>query len=666
MAITAQSKDELLSAALATDLPVVPGVEPVSLKAPEPVAAPVDFSAAKADKPLPVKESYMAAVKPDMDALEKAEEEKLKFAALEKIDLADREAAKQFKLGESASQQKREILDDPARAQYKKALEDKAKPFIPYEENAQDMMALFGLLNVVGFAIGSGGKEYSQAAMSAMNGMLEGHRKGREDLYKKEKSIFETNQRQLDSRIKQLLAFMQDNQLLTNMDKTARDQAIQSEFLQMGANFLSEYYKKNGYGKTVETLKEMVRASGKAAELVAKEEARAAEQDFTLRLESQRAREARERERDKVLAQYDLASQTLTAQAKLAASNNNFALEKEISRRAFDLAKAKADWTHGENLSEINRKHAADIELARIKRDEVRDKDTAEYRLREKDYQDKRLGFEKDRLAETERHNREKEKIDREAAKNRAAGSGTSTSSGKGGAVQFRYNQAMTNAGNQLANEIENAASLPISATPPVLAEVLTDPTKGLSDAGKRFFSQKITDEEARAFQQVFAGMTRAITTIEASGRPSGATEGAIREFAKSQPRAGDKKINIYLSLAQSKQVMDILVKDLKAAEANSTQIAQAEEAKKRVDSFITWTVRDVNRIISSGARTLVDPKVQSALGTSQNLNEFNKQVGSRVSKDYATEADAEKAFKAGTLKSGDKVNIGGVSGTWE
>jgi hypothetical protein len=198
------------------------------------------------------------------------------------------------------------------------------------------------------------------------------------------------------------------------------------------------------------------------------------------------------------------------------------------------------------------------------------------------------------------------------------------------------------------------------------LAEVLTDPTKGLSDAGKRFFSQQITNEEARAFQQVFAGMTRAITTIEASGRPSGATEGAIREFAKSQPRAGDKKINIYLSLAQSKQVMDILVKDLKAAEANSTQIAQAEEAKKRVDSFITWTVRDVNRIISSGSRTLVDPKVQSALGTSQNLNEFNKQVGPRASKNYATEADAEKAFKDGTLKSGEKVTIGGVSGTWE
>jgi len=660
----AKDNTALLGKALGTDLAVSPAAETVALKPPEQKAAPVDFSAAKADKPLPVKEDYMTAIKPDMDALRVAEEEKLKFAGLEKIDLAEREAAKQYKLSESAAQQKKEILDDPARAEYKKALEDKAKPFVPHQENAEDMMMLFGLLNVVGFAIGAGGKEYSQAAMSAMNGMLEGHQKGRDDLYKKEKSIFETNQKQLDSRIKQLLAFMQDNELLTNMDKTARDQAIQSEFLQTGATFLSEYYKKNGYGKTVETLKEMARASGKAAELVAKEQARAAEQDFSLRLETQKAKETRERERDKVLAQYDLASLKLNEEAKQAKANRDFRLEEEKLRRSFEIEKAKADWTHGEALAEINRTHATNIELARIERDKIRDKDTAEYRLKDKNYQDKRLKLEDDRYKETVRHNKAIEAL--RAKEVAAKGSDAKTFSGKGGAVQFRYNQAMTNAGNQLANEIENAASLPISATPPVLAEVLTDPTKGLSDAGKRFFSQKITDEEARAFQQVFAGMTRAITTIEASGRPSGATEGAIREFAKSQPRAGDKKINIYLSLAQSKQVMDILVKDLKAAEANSTQIAQAEEAKKRVDSFITWTVRDVNRIITSGARSLVDPQVQSALGTSQNLNEFNKQVSPRASKNYATEADAEKAFKAGTLKSGDKVNIGGVSGTWE
>lgn len=425
------NKDALLGNALKTKFAVNPAAETVALKPPEPIADPVDFFAAKTDRPLPVKEDYMAAIKPDIDALRIAEEEKLKFAGLEKIDAANREAAKQKSLGESAAQQRREILDDPSRVEYKQALEAKAKPFIPHEENAQDMMALFGLLNVVGFAIGAGGKEYSQAAMSAMNGMLEGHQKGRDDLYKREKSIFETNQKQLDSRIKQLLAFMQDNELLSNMDKTARDQAIQGKFLEDGATFLSEYYKKNGYGKTVETLKEMVKASSKAAELAAKETQRAAEQDFTLRLETQKAKEKRQEERDKVLAQYDLASLQLNEAAKRARTDRDFRLEQEMLKRSFDMDMAKANWTHGENLAEINRKAAADIELARIERDKIRDKDTAEFRLKDREYQEKRLKLEDDRYKETVRHDKEIERLRAKeiAAKGGAGGVGSDTAS---------------------------------------------------------------------------------------------------------------------------------------------------------------------------------------------------------------------------------------------
>jgi hypothetical protein len=254
--------------------------------------------------------------------------------------------------------------------------------------------------------------------------------------------------------------------------------------LQTGATFLSEYYKKNGYGKTVETLKEMARASGEAAKLVAKEEARAADQEFTLRLETQRAGEAREQDRNKVLAQYDLASQKLTAEAKQAESNNNFALAKEISRRAFDIEKAKADWTHGENLAEINRKHATDIELARIKRDEVRDKDTAEYRLREKDYQDKRLKLEGDRVKETERHNREKERLDKEAAKNR--GSSTTGTGLKPGA---KVTEAYV-ADNQLKTDIED-----------ILKDLKTNPS--LVNDLKKYRVEAFLTEEGKVLNQL-------------------------------------------------------------------------------------------------------------------------------------------------------------------
>ena len=467
------------------------------------------------------------------------------------------QAQEKVKSTEELTQRQTE-REAPIREQ--KSVIDKAlmnEHFAPSKQNLQDQAALFSLINVIGFAIGTGGKQNAVQAMYAMNGMLEGHQKGRADLFKQEQVKFDKNFKALQQKATFLETELRHSLEEFTRDKRAADERASAAFAAAGADFMKIYAEKNG-----------------------------------------------------LVAAYERA--------------------KEV-RKSLDKA----------------------VEGERQRKQRIEDKIDAEERAN------------KDRIAAEERRLRDQIKLQRLRQEDRL-GLPTLKGSGKGGAVQFRYNQAMTNAGNQLANEIENAASLPISATPPVLAEVLTDPSKGLSEAGKRFFAQKITDEDARAFQQVFAGMTRAITTIEASGRPSGATEGAIREFAKSQPRAGDKKINIYLSLAQSKQVMDILVKDLKAAEANSVQIAQAEEAKERVNNIITWTVRDVNRIISSGKSTLIDPKVRDAMGTSQTLSDFNKQVKPGVSKQYPTEADAEKAFKAGTLKAGEKVNIGGVSGTWE
>jgi predicted transcriptional regulator len=435
--------------------------------------------------------------------------------------------------------------------------------FIPSEATATDLAALYGLIGVVGWGIGAGGKGDAMQAMSAMNGMLEGYQKGRQDIYKKEKEVFDLSVRNLRERAR---VVAENSKRIAELSALDRD-AAKVEQAMLVAEESATFYKDNaarfGYAKAAQDADDLLKAA------------------------------------DKMYFQmFEVASKQAKSTGR----------PQKVTGEDGTVYMVEADGI------------ATPVETANGKV------------IKE---QRKPVG-------------------------------GAGSASGAGGAVQFRYNQAMTNAGNQLANEIENAASLPISATPPVLAEVLTDPTKGLTEAGKRFFAQKITDEESRAFQQVFAGMTRAITTIEASGRPSGATEGAIREFAKSQPRAGDKKINIYLSLAQSKQVMDILVKDLKAAQANSTQIAQAEEAKKRVDSLITWTVRDVNRILASGKSTLVDQKVQDAMESSKNLGELNKQVKPSSAKQYATEADADKAFKEGTLKSGDKVIINGQSGTWE
>jgi len=393
-----------------------------SFKPKESTLAPVNFVAPELPPIGTAAKAYKETTQAPMLALQTAEEKKLKEDADKQLAEIGFEATKQKKLADSSAQQRRDILGDPSRAEFRKALDDKAKPFIPHEDNAQDLMTLFGLMNVLGFAIGAGGKEYSQAAMSAMNGMLEGHQKGREDLYKREKSIFETNQKQLDSRIKQLMAFMQDTELLSGMDKTARDQAIEGEFLEQKATFLKDFYEKRGYGPTLELMKKAVDIAGEMNKLTQKEIDRAAQQSFDLKMESQRATEARQLKAEERADAYDRMSLQLTEASKAAEKAREFDLARDLQNRAFEIEKSKATMQHSEQLFDIQKKWAAEVELARIEREKAKDISDAAYRAADQTWRQKiegwheedkkaRQKYEDRKLAEDARHDKEIERL---------------------------------------------------------------------------------------------------------------------------------------------------------------------------------------------------------------------------------------------------------------
>jgi len=118
-------------------------------------------------------------------------------------------AAKDFAAAEKGAMQ-----------QYQGKMEKEPLPaFVPSKENAQDLAMLFSLVNVIGFVIGGGGKENAQAAMSAMNGMLEGHQKGRADLYKKELSEFDKNFKSMVQKHTEFRKEMEDAVKLASTDK---------------------------------------------------------------------------------------------------------------------------------------------------------------------------------------------------------------------------------------------------------------------------------------------------------------------------------------------------------------------------------------------------------------------------------------------------------------
>jgi hypothetical protein len=219
-----------------------------------------------------------------------------------------------------------------------------------------------------------------------------------------------------------------------------------------------------------------------------------------------------------------------------------------------------------------------------------------------------------------------------------------------GGAVQFRYNTAMASAATLLGYEIENLASSPIGANLPVAGELITKPETSVTGAAVGLLSQSITPAEDRALQQVHAGVVRAVATIEASGRPSGATEGAIKKLDSIRPRAGDSKINHYLYLAMLKQVTEIAVKDLQSAGATESQLQQAKSVRDNVAGLITWDVSDINKILrGKNGGSLVSDKVRETIATSGDLTAFERNINQMTPKPMSR-ADLQATMKAGNL----------------
>lgn len=127
-----------------------------------------------------------------------------------------------------------------------------SKPFVPTQENAQDLAQLFSLVNVVGFAFGALGKNNAQVALSAMNGMLEGHQKGRDDLYKREKDIFEENMKQLKNRWDMLMQDIEQAAQVAQADLQLGTQEAKLAATKHGATFIANNIDKYGLLPTLE------------------------------------------------------------------------------------------------------------------------------------------------------------------------------------------------------------------------------------------------------------------------------------------------------------------------------------------------------------------------------------------------------------------------------
>jgi hypothetical protein len=230
-----------------------------------------------------------------------------------------------------------------------------------------------------------------------------------------------------------------------------------------------------------------------------------------------------------------------------------------------------------------------------------------------------------------------------------------------GGAVQFRYNTAITDATVAASMELKNIAESPLSAAPPVVAEALTNPVKSVTQGVIDYFAQASTPAEDRAVQQMQAGLVRAQAAILGGGRPGGMTEAAINEIKAQAPRSGDSKINTYLFLALGKQVYEVALKDLEAGGATDAQMKIAKEARDEAYRIVPYETKDINRILRSGGPMLINDNTVNLLRGSGTIGSFEDGLSDLLEgKSVVTPPPASSNVPTEAFKVGDPVVQGG------
>ena len=191
--------------------------------------------------------------------------------------------------GTSAAAQKQVADIEKGQRDLDEAMQKEPIPkFVPTKETADDLVVLFSLVNVMGFLIGGAGKENSQAAMSAMNGMLEGHQKGRADLYKQELSEFDKNFKAMVQKHAEFRKRYEDAVKLAAVDKEAGVAQAELVATEYGSEVVKAKAKKGDILGGLEILNSGLNAVKEAQKRVEKIEDEANKRQYELDKEKDR------------------------------------------------------------------------------------------------------------------------------------------------------------------------------------------------------------------------------------------------------------------------------------------------------------------------------------------------------------------------------------------
>ena len=200
---------------------------------------------------------------------------------LSQSDLAVEEAKQRQKMIEATGEldvKKREAESvKGAQEGYQKQLEAEPLPaFIPDKESAKDIAGLFSMVSVMGMLLGGGGKLNAMQALNAMNGMLEGHQKGRADLYKKQATEFDKNFKAMTKKHEEFRKKMEDAVKLASVDKEAGMAEAKMAAVESGSDIIKAMVDRGEIVRALKTLNDTVQGREAAFKLVLNEQDKAA------------------------------------------------------------------------------------------------------------------------------------------------------------------------------------------------------------------------------------------------------------------------------------------------------------------------------------------------------------------------------------------------------
>jgi hypothetical protein len=264
-----------------------------------------------------------------------------------------------------------------------------------------------------------------------------------------------------------------------------------------------------------------------------------------------------------------------------------------------------------------------------------------------------RIKFDRDKYnAEQELRTAQLQKAKADAQKAEREASGE-LMPGKGGVQQQFMAQRAVNALGGVASAMESIQKLPAGATAGILPNLQTK--DGMFNFVRNSGARTLSDAQTKSIQTLYAGITRNLAAIEASGAATGLV-GLSTQFEKLLPQKGDTIYDIALKTADIRRLAVENIKPLIDSGLMPPQQKQvAQQLVDRIEKTIPYTTNDV-----------IDAKFSGRKSSGEASREIVAGTKSSPSLDFASIEDAEKAEKEGRLTKGQRVTIGGNSGKWE